>query len=54
MSGIYTVLDNDLWIEIKDRHVNTTGVVFAGKQYAQAYEVRVYVKKITEDEIAGR
>jgi hypothetical protein len=46
MSGIFTVLDNDQWKEITDRHVNNAGVVFAGKEYSQDYEVKLFVRKI--------
>ena len=45
MSGLYTVLDNDQWKEITDRHVNNAGVVFAGKEYAHGHEVRLFTKK---------
>ena len=48
MPGEYTQLDKDDWKEILDRHVHRSGNVFAGKSYTDGYEVRLFVRKITE------
>ena len=50
MPGEYTLLDKDIWNELPDRHVHKSGNVFAGKGYAEGYEVRLFVRKIKEDE----
>jgi hypothetical protein len=48
MSGEYTQLDKDEWIELPDRTIHKSGNVFAGKKYSGKYEVRVFVRKIEE------
>lgn len=48
MTGEYTMLDKDKWIEITDRHVHKSGNVYAGKQYNDGYDVRVFVRKLTD------
>ena len=49
MPGEYHQLDKDEWKEIPDRCVHKSGNVYAGKMYADRYDVRVFVRKIKED-----
>ncbi len=49
MPGEYNQLDKDDWIEILDRHVHKSGNVYAGKVYAEGYEVRVFVRKCKKE-----
>jgi hypothetical protein len=46
MPGEFTCLDKDEWKELPDRHVHKSGNVYAGKEYTEGYEVRVYVRKV--------
>jgi hypothetical protein len=46
MSGIFTCMDQDEWNEIKDRHVHSSGNVYAGKEYREGYEVKVFVRRV--------
>lgn len=48
MPGEYTQLDKDDWKEIPDRHVHKSGNVYTGKQFVEGYEVRVFVRKLTD------
>ena len=48
MPGEYTTLDKDIWIEIPDRHVHKSGNVYTGKEYNDGFEVRVFVRKLTD------
>jgi len=34
--------------ELTDRHIHKSGNVYAGKEYIEGYEVRVFVRKIVE------
>lgn len=45
MSGAYTLLDQDEWIELPDRHVQSSGNIYAGKEFKNGYKVKVFVKK---------
>lgn len=49
MTGEYTMLDKDKWIEIPERHVHRSGNVYTGKQFMEGYEVRVFVRKLTDE-----
>ena len=46
MSGVFTLLDQDVWIEIPGRHVSRSGNVYAGEEYKKEYEVKLFVKKL--------
>ncbi len=46
MSGVFTLLDQDVWIEIPDRHVSRSGNVYAGEEYKKDCEVKVFVRKM--------
>jgi hypothetical protein len=46
MSGVFTLLDQDEWKEIPDRHVSRSGNVYAGEEYKKDHEVKLFVKKI--------
>jgi hypothetical protein len=48
MPGEYTQLDKDEWTELPDRHVHKSGNVYAGKEYHDGFNVRVFVRKIKE------
>lgn len=41
------MLDKDEWNEILNRHVHKSGNVYAGKEYNESYEVRVFIRKLT-------
>jgi len=45
MSGAFTLLDQDEWEELQDRHVQASGNIYAGKDYTKDHEVKVFVKK---------
>jgi hypothetical protein len=49
MPGEFNCLDKDIWKELPDRHVHKSGNVYAGKEYNEGYEVRVFVRKISEE-----
>jgi hypothetical protein len=46
MPGEYTQLDKDIWKELPDRKVVKSGNIYAGKEFIEGYEVRVFVRKI--------
>jgi len=46
MSGVFTLLDQDVWIEIPGRHVSRSGNVYAGEEYKTDCEVKVFVRKL--------
>jgi len=48
MPGEFNCLDKDIWKELSDRHVHKSGNVYAGKEYNLNYEVRVFVRKLTD------
>ena len=45
MSGAFTILDQDEWKELLNRHVQTSGNIYVGKDYTKDHEVKVFVKK---------
>ena len=49
MPGEHHQLDKDMWKELPDRTVNKSGNVYAGKEYYEKYEVRVFVRKREEE-----
>ena len=48
MTGIFTSLDQDDWLEIPDRHVRKSGNSYIGKNYQEKYEIKVFVRKIEQ------
>lgn len=50
MPGEFNCLDKDEWKELPGRHVHKSGNVYAGKEYMEDYEVRVFVRKLTNNE----
>lgn len=44
MSGAFTMLNQDEWKELSDRHVSNSGTIYAGKEYRDKYEVKVFVR----------
>jgi hypothetical protein len=48
MTGEYTMLDKENWTELPARHVHRSGNVYAGKVYTEGYEVRVFIRKLTD------
>jgi hypothetical protein len=46
MSGAFTSLDQDEWKELKNRHVSSSGNIYAGADYKKGYEVKVFVRGI--------
>jgi len=46
MSGVFTSLDQDEWIELENRHVADSGTIYAGKDHRKGFEVKVFVREI--------
>lgn len=54
MPGEYTQLDTDIWEELPNRHVYKSGNLYAGKEYSEGYDVRVFVRKLDRSEICKK
>jgi len=46
MTGVFTCLDQDDWVEIPDRHVRKSGNSYVGKDFHENHEIKVFVRKI--------